>query len=433
MRRFFFYTIYQPFSQFIHSVYRACERANYIYSMKIQKLFTAIITCLCLCFTAKAQQKSFSYDDYFYYRNHQYLQTPSVLLNGAVLKAATGDTTAAIALVKQAAAKNMYDTGYISGRSGISFITKTEHWAAIKNVIATNRHFYSDPANMQIVTSDIDRFWQLYDRIKDEKADELFLKNYIIDGSQGLRTFFEVRMGLRASNLLTTVREKNKYYESIKQVSLSLKHYKPQILTAVKKLKTLYDDAIFPPTSFVLGNFNAFGTADGGSGQLIGVEFLCNKATADTSQLGDWEKSNLTDTSKILGIVLHELIHIEQNTAATNTLLSKSINEGAADFVSQLVLGYNLNAKIHEYGNAHEKELWEKFRKQMDGDDVSEWLYNGFDAKRGYPQDLGYYMGYKICEAYYNKAADKKKAVKDILEIQDFKSFFQQSGYETKF
>ena len=65
----------------------------------------------------------------------------------------------------------------------------------------------------------------------------------------------------------------------------------------------------------------------------------------------------------------------------------------------------------------------------MNGEDASEWLYNGLDPKRGYPQDLGYYIGYKICEAYYNKAINKKQAVKDILEIQDFKLFLANSGY----
>ncbi|MBN8675176.1 MAG: hypothetical protein J0L56_13655 [Chitinophagales bacterium] len=378
---------------------------------------------------AFSQPDKFNYDDYFYYRNHQYLQTPNILLSGAQLKIASGDTAAAIELVKHAAGKNMYDTGFITGRSSLRFITKTKHWKEITAIIEKTRIRYSDPSNMEIITSDIDHFWELYDRINSKDADELFMQEYILKGSQGLRTFFEVRMNLRATNLVSTVRSKNKYYESIRPVSLALKNYKPQIVAAAKKLKALYDNAIFPPTSFVMANFNAFGTADGGGGQLIGVEFLCNPATADTSQLGSWEKTNLTDTSRILGIVLHELIHIEQNTVNDNTLLGRSINEGAADFISQLVLGYNLNKKIHDYGNIHEKELWEKFSRQMHKEDVSEWLYNGFDAKRGYPQDLGYYIGYKICEAYYQKAADKKQAVKDILEIQDFKKFLEKSGY----
>lgn len=394
----------------------------------MKKIFLMVQLIIAFCYS-NAQQNTFSYNDYFYYRNHQYLQTPSILLTGATLKIAVGDTAATIALISQAAQKDMYDTGYITGRSALKFITTMPQWTEIKNTIEQNRNRFSDPANMQIITSDIDRFWKLYDKINNKNADEIFMKHYIMAGSQGLRTFFEVRMNLRATNLITTVKEYNKYYESIRPVSLALKNYAPQIIAAAKKLKALYDAAIFPPTTFTIANFNAFGTADGGGGQLIGSEFLCNKATADTTQLSDWEKSNLTDTSKILGIVIHELIHIEQNTAATNTLLERSINEGSADFISQLVLGFNLNKKIHEYGNTHEKELWQKFQQQMNGKDVSEWLYNGFDAKRAYPQDLGYYMGYKICEAYYNKAADKKQAVKDILEIQDFKLFLAKSGY----
>jgi uncharacterized protein YjaZ len=64
----------------------------------------------------------------------------------------------------------------------------------------------------------------------------------------------------------------------------------------------------------------------------------------------------------------------------------------------------------------------------MYSDNVEDWLYNGTNDK-GIPGDLGYYMGYKICEAYYKKAADKKKAVRDILNIEDFKVFFEGSGY----
>jgi len=84
---------------------------------------------------------------------------------------------------------------------------------------------------------------------------------------------------------------------------------------------------------------------------------------------------------------------------------------------------------MHVYGNAHEKELWDKFKKQMDGTQSSDWLYNGQNTPPGVPADLGYYMGFKICEAYYNKAANKKQAVQEILTIQDFKKFFEQSGY----
>ena len=68
----------------------------------------------------------------------------------------------------------------------------------------------------------------------------------------------------------------------------------------------------------------------------------------------------------------------------------------------------------------------------MLGTDASNWLYQG-DKAKDRPADLGYYIGYKICEAYYAHAVDKKQAIKDILEIKDFNQFLSASRYEEKF
>lgn len=404
----------------------------YFYGINInhmRKILSCTAGILIAYFGFAQQPSSYTYNDFFYYRHYLYLRTPSVLLSAAGYKAAAGDTTEAIHLIKQAAAKSMYDTGYISYNSRIKFVTGTSHWRDIKATIEKNQRAFSNPENMQVLTSDIDNFWKVFDKIGKPGSDKLLMNDYIMKGSQGLRTFFEVRMGLRVTNIIETVSKRRKYFESIRPVTMQLHTFKPRMIEAAKKLKELYPGAIFPPTTFTIGTFGAFGTADGGSGQLIGAEFLCDTNSVAKDELNDWEKTVISDTSRILGILIHELIHIEQQTASPNTLLGKAINEGAADFVTQLVLGYNLNSRIHEYGNANEKELWNKFREQMEGDDTSEWLYNGINAKDKRPGDLGYYMGYKICEAYYNKAADKKQAVKDILTIQDFKKFLEQSAY----
>lgn len=65
-------------------------------------------------------------------------------------------------------------------------------------------------------------------------------------------------------------------------------------------------------------------------------------------------------------------------------------------------------------------------------DDFSNWLYNGASFTGEKPADLGYYVGFKICEAYYDKTADKKAAIEDILAIKDGPDalrFLQESGY----
>jgi len=64
----------------------------------------------------------------------------------------------------------------------------------------------------------------------------------------------------------------------------------------------------------------------------------------------------------------------------------------------------------------------------MHGHDASHWLYQG-DKSVNRPADLGYYIGYEICKAYYDHARDKRTAVHDIINITDADAFLGASGY----
>lgn len=391
-----------------------------------------ILICLMLqtgsnCISA--QPNSFKFDDYFYYRNHLYLNTPSVLLNAAGLKAVAKDTVAAISYVTKAAQVGLFDTMFITTNSRIKFVSKQKEWPSIRKIVLSNARSYTDPENMQLSFSDIDNFWNIYDRLDEPGADQLIMEEYIMRGSVGLRTFFEKRMSLQPNNMLNHVRKKKQYFASIRPVLLNLHTYNHTIINAAKKLKEIYPDAYFPPTYFSIGAFDAFGTADGGAGQLIGAEFLTNIHTADTTELTGFERFAIADTSRITGIIIHELVHSLQQTTPDDQLLARSIDEGAADFITQLVLGYNINSKVHLYGNAHENELWKEFQSAMTGTETDNWLYNGMAVKGEKPADLGYYIGYKICESYYKKVPDKTQAIKDILTIKDYKLFLEKSGY----
>jgi hypothetical protein len=78
---------------------------------------------------------------------------------------------------------------------------------------------------------------------------------------------------------------------------------------------------------------------------------------------------------------------------------------------------------------AHEAEIWNEFRTVMLGADYSQWLYNQGSATGARPGDLGYFVGFRIAEAYYGRATDKLAAVREILEVRDSQMFLQQSGY----
>jgi uncharacterized protein YjaZ len=82
---------------------------------------------------------------------------------------------------------------------------------------------------------------------------------------------------------------------------------------------------------------------------------------------------------------------------------------------------------VYPYGEKNEKVLVEEFLKQKDSKELAPWLYS--QTKDGRPQNLGYWIGYKIVKSYFDAAKDKKKAIKEILNIKDYQKFFERSGY----
>jgi uncharacterized protein YjaZ len=139
----------------------------------------------------------------------------------------------------------------------------------------------------------------------------------------------------------------------------------------------------------------------------------------------------LAPADELPQVAAHELIHYQQ-TGEGNTLLAQCLHEGSADFVGELISGGQINARLREYGDAHEADLWREFSQVMNKNNASQWLYQG-DKSKDRPADLGYYMGYRIAEAYYQRAADKKQAIRDILTVHDFPAFLQESHYADKF
>lgn len=288
----------------------------------------------------------------------------------------------------------------------------------------------SDPAKALIVTSDIDLFWKAYDRATPANDLIVYRDEYLKKGSTGLKEFTRVRIG-SVCGLVDVVDAHPDYFKKLRSSTSKIAGFEPKIRAAFFKLKEIYPDAVFPSVYFVIGKMNSGGTLTD-KGLLIGAEMYGLTDDTDRSELDAWHQAVLSGVEKVPYIVAHELIHYQQDTVADSTLLGASIREGSADFIGELISGGQINPHLHKYGNPREKELWDKFSKEMNGNERSNWLYQGERAKDG-PADLGYYMGYKIVESYYKKAADKDQAIREILTIKDFKAFFEKSGYAEKF
>lgn len=80
------------------------------------------------------------------------------------------------------------------------------------------------------------------------------------------------------------------------------------------------------------------------------------------------------------------------------------------------IMGVDMQA-AHELTPTHELNLWQQ-RNMLSFDNLKH-----IDR----PSDLGYWVGYQICKAFFDQATDKKKAVYDMLNIRNYQAFLTES------
>ena len=207
-----------------------------------------------------------------------------------------------------------------------------------------------------------------------------------------------------------------------------------RIRAAYERIESLYPAAVFPPVTFLIGRFGTGGTVRQ-SGIVIGTEFYGLDDDTPTDELQQFQRTFVRPLDSIPVIIAHEHAHVLQSVARgvlakpTKTLLDQALIEGSADFVGELASGTNVNAWLLPYAEPREAALWDEFKLEMNGTDISRWLYNQAAASAERPGDLGYFIGYRIAKAYYDRAADKAAALRDIIEMRDGAAFLAASGY----
>ncbi len=286
-----------------------------------------------------------------------------------------------------------------------------------------------DPDAARLVTSDIPNFWRVFDRASLTSAADLFQREYLDAGSLGLHDFTRSRIQT-GRGLAATVAARPRYYAAIRQNMMALDatpSIKESVRQAFRGLKALYPEAVFPDVYFLIGRLNSAGTTSS-NGLLIGVEMNARDPGTPVEELSNWERAVTGQIANLPHIVAHELVHVQQQGNTAETLLAQALREGSADFIGEMISGGTINRVQRSYGDDHERALWEEFSAVMHGTDTSHWLFQG-DRSIDRPADLGYYVGYKICEAFYQRATNKPDAVRRIVQVTDADAFLRQSNY----
>ena len=356
----------------------------------------------------------------------------SAYYNLACAQALAGQPRPALQALATAQRLGFHNVGLARTDTDLTSLRATPEYAKIVGRMEQAEARLADPQNAQLVTSDINLFWRAYDLAAKDPAhaEAIYQREYFDKGSAGLQDYFQLKIE-SAKAFVENQRAKPAFYRSIRANTLHIATFTAQIRAGFVKLKQLYPEAHFPNVYFVIGCWTSGGTASG-NGMLIGADQKCRTPDVALGELSLWERNNFGTLDGLPGLVAHEHIHYIQKQSNDPSLLKGAINEGMADFMAGLTTGQNPNQRLQAYGLAHEKEIWADFTKEMAGKSWKNWIANNRQETADKPADLGYFVGYRICQSYYQEMADKQQAVHDILNISDYPAFLAKSRYAEK-
>ncbi len=286
--------------------------------------------------------------------------------------------------------------------------------------------------NVDIETSDIINFWTAYDSIQNStQKTKVFTELYLDKASDPFKKMIEASGDIsHVENYFESFEKYPKFWESLRKPTMELQKIESKVFACYDRVKKIYPEFNAGNVCVFIGVRNIQASVWKKDNQIfMGAELNLWFEDVDLTEFEPEE--TFAYQNSIQSTIVHETIHLQQK-GESETLLGNSIHEGSADFLAELFLNEPYKSHAYIYGRKNEEKLWQEFSKEMHSTDISNWLY-GESGKKGRPADLGYFMGYMITKSYYDKAKDKDKAIREIIEVTDFENFFKTSGYGDKF
>jgi hypothetical protein len=275
-----------------------------------------------------------------------------------------------------------------------------------------------ETATPSIHIEDVSRFFAIYDAAAGQPSAEQLQRDYLDRGSEGLGHFAKMRR-ITGARIADTLAKEPQIYSQAKRCMDVLPRVRERVTVALRTLIQLYPQAKLPSVTIAVGRGKPVGVGSPVTGIQIGLEALC--AT-------EYMHPNVED--RFVYVIAHEYAHVQQYQPLVDkehpTVLEGSLMEGAAELTAELMAGSVSNIAQAAMAKGREREIETAFLADVDKTDVSAWLYNGTREKSG---DLGYWVGYRIAKTYYQRAADKQQALREILDMTDPKALLAKSGW----
>ncbi|MBS1565587.1 MAG: hypothetical protein JST39_14455 [Bacteroidetes bacterium] len=301
----------------------------------------------------------------------------------------------------------------------------------------------SQSHNATVVTDDIAHFWQAYDQItatQDTTRQLALLQElFIARATAGQQAMMKAR-NYTPRSYIEVISRYPRFWQSIRPNMSRAGDYAGRFTVELHKLQSLYPALRPAKIYFTVGAFRSGGTTMD-SMVLIGSEISMVDSLTETSEIAQAMPALATfmKTDPLRMIVftnVHEYVHTQQKTTSAGTLLGQCLLEGVAEFMAEKATGLAPVVPCFQYGRTHAGQVRAAFTKQLFNTRYGYWLYNNDKNEFG-NRDMGYYAGYALCEAFYNKAKDKRRAIAEMIELdyddqKALAAFIDRSGYFTQ-
>jgi uncharacterized protein YjaZ len=269
-----------------------------------------------------------------------------------------------------------------------------------------------------IHTEDVERFYRIYEAAGGHPTAEQLQRDYLDQGSEGLHQLAKLR-NVTGARIADTLTKRPEVYTNAKRCLAVLPRVRERVAVALRELVRVYPQAQTPAVTIAVGRGKPVGVGSPVTGLQIGLEALC---------AAEWMNPDVED--RFVYVIAHEYAHVQQARELVDhehpTVLERALIEGAAEFVAELTSGKMGYAHFPALTRGREKEIETAFLADVDKTDLSDWIDNS-TYEQG--NEVGTWVGYRIVKAYYQHAADKQQAVREILGMTDPQAFLQKSGW----
>ena len=286
----------------------------------------------------------------------------------------------------------------------------------------------ADPAAAIIRFEDLARFAVVH---RESPGDATAYQREYFDLGGRAVDLWGSQFDVAASGVAEHVAERPALYDDLEARVSALSATEPAIRQAYAELERRYPDAVFSPLHVFFGGYSTRSLIRP-FGILFAGEYFLGVPAAMDPESPLYVRGLMAEPDGIVRQVIHEQAHIQQARRSplamfTGSVLERSIYEGTADYVAELITGAHNNSVAHRYVERHGEALWCEFHRSIDLGYRTHWI----DAERygRPPAGIIGVFGHEIARAYYETFESPLEGLEALLELtHDYDEIYRRSG-----